>query len=101
MKKTKSKMIITERGTKKWIKNKQLHREDGPAVEYKDGTKMWFKNNKLHRLGGPAVEYTDGTKAFYLNGKEYTEKQFYKPKKLTLDEIIDILGYPIIIVKSH
>jgi len=36
-----------------------------------------------------------------LNGKEYTEKQFYKPKKLTLDEIIDILGYPIIIVKSH
>jgi hypothetical protein len=51
-------------------KDLQLHRTDGPAVEYPDGTKRWYLNDKLHRTdGGPAVEYPDGTKRWYLNGK--------------------------------
>jgi hypothetical protein len=33
----------------------QVHRIDGPAVEYDNGTKMWYYNNTYHRLDGPAI----------------------------------------------
>ena len=41
----------------------QLHREDGPAVEYADGTREWWLNDERHREDGPAVEYPNGTRA--------------------------------------
>jgi hypothetical protein len=33
----------------------QLHREDGPAVEYANGIEEWWINGSRHRIGGPAV----------------------------------------------
>ena len=60
-----------------------LHRDNGPAVEYKDGSEAWYKDNELHRVGGPAITllltsgnpfYTmeialhAGDKAWYQNG---------------------------------
>lgn len=52
-----------------WVNDKeQLHREDGPAVEYANGTKEWCINGKLHRENGPAVEYANGTKQWWVNG---------------------------------
>jgi len=39
-----------------------LHREDGPAIEWADGSKEWWINEKLHREDGPAIEWADGTK---------------------------------------
>jgi hypothetical protein len=57
-------------GDKHWYINGERHREDGPAVEKPDGTKYWCKNGKLHRIGGPAIEYSDGNKHWYINGVE-------------------------------
>jgi hypothetical protein len=34
-----------------------------------DGTKNWLLNGKLHREDGPAVEWFNGIKQWYLNGK--------------------------------
>ena len=31
------------------------HREDGTALEYEDGHKVWYYNRELHREDGPAV----------------------------------------------
>ena len=28
--------------------NGKLHREDGPAISYKDGSKQWYLNEKLY-----------------------------------------------------
>jgi len=68
-----------EKGNKKWYnKEGQLHREDGPAIEFADGTKFWFINNKYHREDGPAVERAYGTKEWWLNGVNYTEEQWQK-----------------------
>ena len=66
---------IAERpdGTKYWYKDGELHREDGPAVEYLNGTKYWYKNNYRHREDGPAVEYSDGEKRWYKNGLFHRE----------------------------
>ena len=60
-------------GTKKWYLNGNLHREDGPALEYPHGTKKWYLNGKYHREDGPALEWSDGTKKWYLNGKYHRE----------------------------
>jgi len=57
-------------GTKHWYLDGNLHREDGPAVEFADGTKYWFLDGKIHRLDGPAVELANGTKHWFLDGEE-------------------------------
>lgn len=43
-------LIDKEYGTKRrFNKNGELHREDGPAIEWCDGTKKWCINGKYHR----------------------------------------------------
>jgi hypothetical protein len=59
-------------GSKRWYKNGQYHREDGPAVEYEDGSKFWHVNGERHRLDGPAYEDADGSKAWYVNDSGYS-----------------------------
>ena len=67
-----------------WNLDNKLHREDGPAVTYRDGTQEWWLNDKLHREDGPAVIWADGTKQWYLNGQEYTERNFNEKIKLVV-----------------
>jgi hypothetical protein len=69
--------VIDEDGTKRWRnKDGHLHREDGPAIVYKDGTQFWWLNDKLHREDGPAVIFPDGGEYFYLIDKRYTEDAY-------------------------
>ena len=61
-------------GCKAWYINGKLHREDGPAIEWGDGSKAWYYvNGKLHREDGPAKEYANGEKAWYINNKLHRE----------------------------
>ena len=46
----------------------QLHRDDGPAIEYSGGAKYWYRNGEVHREDGPAVIYHNGTRKWLLNG---------------------------------
>ena len=57
-------------GTKRWLLNGNLHREDGPAFERANGYKEWHLNHKFHREDGPAIEHPDGTKEWYLNDEK-------------------------------
>ena len=63
----------TEKNSTRWYKNGQLHREDGPAVEWVDGSKEWFIDGKHHRENGPAIEWDDGKREWYLNGVRHRE----------------------------
>ena len=56
-------------GHKEWYQNGKLHRLDGPAIECANGDKCWYQNGQRHRLDGPAVELADGYKAWYQNGQ--------------------------------
>ena len=60
-------------GDKEWYINGKLHRENGPAIEFADDYKGWYLNNNPHREDGPAVIYTDGTKEWWLNGERHRE----------------------------
>ena len=63
-------------GTKYWCQNSLIHRTDGPAIEYADGEKRWYQHSQRHRLDGPAVERSDGSVEWYINGEELTEADF-------------------------
>jgi hypothetical protein len=64
-------LIIDKNETKFHYVNDQLHRRDGPAIEYADGTKIWYYLGVIHRRGGPAIEYVNGDKEWYVNGKPH------------------------------
>ena len=50
------------------------HREDGPALEYKDGCfKVWYINGNTHRDGGPAKIWSNGDKEWFQHGKVHRE----------------------------
>ena len=68
--------IEYENGNKYWYVEDELHRLDGPALEFSDGTKEWWVDGKLHRLDGPAIERSNGDKYWYVEGKEYSETEF-------------------------
>jgi len=63
-------------GGKMWRVDGKRHRVDGPAIEYADGGKEWYVNGKLHRIDGPAIECSGGRKYWYINGKHLTEEEF-------------------------
>jgi hypothetical protein len=64
-------LITNSQGHRRWYQNDQLHRIDGPAIEYADGNKLWYQNDQRHRIDGPAVEYPDGDKYWYIRGVRY------------------------------
>lgn len=58
--------------------NNQLHREDGPAIEWKNGNKHWNLHGRLHRTDGPAIELAESylgytVKKWSINGKWHRE----------------------------
>jgi hypothetical protein len=50
----------------------QLHREDGPAVEFENGDEEWYFYGEKHRLDGPAC-IRGGSKIWYFHGKQHRE----------------------------
>jgi hypothetical protein len=68
--------------------DEQLHRLDGPALEYWYGNKFWYKNGKLHREDGPAIiESSTGYKYYFYNGEQInvsTDKKFKQYFKLKI-----------------
>lgn len=55
-----------------FLADDKLHREDGPAVIYRDGETQWFINGNRHRLdGGPVIEKPNGFKSWWVNGKRH------------------------------
>lgn len=69
-----------------------LHRLDGPAVEWAGGSKIWYVNGKYHRLDGPAIEHADGGKYWYVNGKEFKEGEFNKHPLVVEHRLGKIIG---------
>ena len=78
-------------GDKAWYLNGSPHREDGPAIERANGDKSWWLNGERHRPDGPAIEDADGYKAFYLNGEPLTEAEF-KKRTACSGKVVEIEG---------
>ena len=59
----------------------QLHRTNGPAIEYANGTKYWYQNGVCHRTDGPAIEWDSGGKSWFIDGKILAEAEFKEAVK--------------------
>ena len=75
-------------GSKHWFKDNQLHREDGPALEYANGSKCWYRYDQRHREDGPAIEHSTGNRSWYLNGINITEEEFLRRTSLPELQVI-------------
>ena len=68
---------VDEYGTRRYYNAAGLlHREDGPAVIWRDGSEAWFHNGKLHRTTGPAVALTNRTTTWWIHGVQYTKQEY-------------------------
>ncbi len=70
--------IVTYPESTAYYKNNKLHREDGPAIEWKNGNKHWLLNDRLHRTDGPAIDLVETelectVKKWSINGKYHRE----------------------------
>jgi hypothetical protein len=87
-------------GDRWWYQNDQLHRTDGPAIEWASGYREWYQNDKLHRTDGPAVEYANGDKEWWINNKQLTQEEFNKQTHKSTCEnrtvIIDGITYKLV-----
>ena len=48
---------------------RNIHRDDGPSIEWPSGTKWWCQNGKLHRTDGPALITDSETNTWYQHGQ--------------------------------
>ncbi len=55
-------------GDKYWLRDRFLHRADGPAVERVNGCNEYFVDGRRHRTDGPAYE------GYCIDGKKTTKK---------------------------
>jgi len=62
-------------------KKGELHRVDGPAVEYADGSREWWLDGKLHRADGPAVERADRSCEYWLDGELFITTKYTTEKE--------------------
>ncbi len=85
-------------GDKEWWVNGQRHRIGGPAYETSYGV-TWWQHGELHRIDGPAIERSNGDKEWYIKGIEYTEAEYHKAmapvKELTMPELEKLLGHKV------
>jgi len=98
------KVTVNKYKTICWYNEKnQLHRLNGPAIEWADGTKEWWVDDKCHRLDGPAVEWASGFKAWWVKGKQMTEEEFnkYIRKPTCEGKIVEVDGVKYRLVKAE
>mgnify|MGYP001114144883 CR=1 FL=1 len=75
---------------------KVKHWEDVPKhytgiIEWENGDELWLKNGKWHREDGPAVIWKNGKKSWWLNGYRIW---YSNQNKLDLNEYIVLLKEP-------
>ena len=75
-------IVIDANYRKEYWQNGTLHREDGPAVEWKTGRKEWYQHSQRHRENGPAIEWEDGGKSYYFCDVLYSREDYYKLLKI-------------------
>ena len=64
--------------------------KEEPTMEVSDsGTKSWWLNGELHREDGPAMEWADGDKYWWLNGLPVTEEEVMGTKKVNYAEFVE------------
>jgi hypothetical protein len=71
-------LVISPEGVETWVKDGKLHREDGPAIVWKDGSVEWWHKGERHREDGPAYIGSKGIKIYYLFRLVYSKEEWWE-----------------------
>jgi N-acetylneuraminic acid mutarotase len=70
---------------------------------YTNGDKAWYLNGELHREDGPAIEYANGDKHWFLNGESLTKEEHKEAMtptvEMTMAQINEALGKNVKVVE--
>ena len=62
-----------------------------PVIEIDEyGNKYWHLNDQLHRIDGPAIEYINGDMEWWLDDNEYTFEEWIKLTPLSEQEKVKL-----------
>ena len=64
-----------------YLEDGDLHRLDGPAIEFKSGIQWWMQEGKLHRENGPAITGKHEIIEYWLNGEAAAEDEIKNIKR--------------------
>lgn len=73
--------IINIDGDIFYLQNDELHRDDGPAIEFANGIQWWMQRGKLHRENGPAIVDKREFMEYWINGESATEEEIINIKR--------------------
>jgi hypothetical protein len=61
------------------------------TVKVWDDSAEWYLNGKLHKDNGPAIEWKDGRKQWFLEGMEYSEANWLVKTQpwISIDDIVN------------
>lgn len=69
--------VIYRDGYQAWYRNGLRHREDGPAIITHNQREYWYNRGELHRIDGPAIEEKNSSrKEYWIHNQQYTEEEF-------------------------
>lgn len=91
-------LITVLDGMQLWLRNDQLHRDDGPAVVYSDGEQQWYQNGLLHRDDGPAIVHPDGRQFWYQNGIKHKNLKYELTRALVTAIWTSIFWAPLLLI---
>lgn len=66
-------IVTWPNGSLCFLREGELHRDDGPAYIRADGAMSWLRHGREHREDGPAVVFADGTQEWWIDGKQLNE----------------------------
>ena len=70
---------IGENGSRRYYNSAgQLHRMEGPAVEW-EGGRRWYQNDRLHHIDGPAVAMYGAMQSGSYTVDDYQKQNSIEP----------------------
>lgn len=87
------KIIDKTHGTIEWVKDRVLHRTNGPARIWHDGCEEWCVKGDYHREDGPAyVDPTEETESWYIRDRPVTSfRQLQRMLKCSDEHIVAMI----------
>jgi hypothetical protein len=68
--------ITWDDGSEDWCVDGKRHRIGGPAIIRATGSKYWCFKGEYHRTNGPAIEHANGIKEWWIDGEQISEDEF-------------------------
>jgi hypothetical protein len=69
-------IVVDESRKTYYDANFKIHRDNGPAILWKNGRRSYYKHGYLHREDGPAIENSNGKSRYYLENKRLMKSEF-------------------------